>query len=161
MRGCGSGGNGEAGLGIVRGVVEKRETGAGAILEVDDVERGGALVEVVAVTARIEAEERAEEETDGRFVRDDHDVFPGMSPHQFNQRRQSAGGDGETTRPRRGSKGVGVLVPLEGFLGIFGFDLSLPWSVCSKWPTNLTESLPRGFALQVDEARPGCARFRS
>src|SRR5687767_9998208 len=58
--GCWNGRNGESGLGVVRCVVEEREARAAGLAEIHDVEGGRVLIEVVAITARIEAEQRAE-----------------------------------------------------------------------------------------------------
>ena len=44
------GGDGEAALGVMRRVVEERQARAGQVLEIDDVQRAGALVEIVAVS---------------------------------------------------------------------------------------------------------------
>jgi len=119
----GDGGDGETFLGVVGGVVEEREACARAVLEVDDVERSGALVEVVAITARIESEQRAEEKPDRRLVRDDHDVFAGMRADELDEGGQRARGDGEAAFTALRREGVGVLVPFERFLRILGFNL--------------------------------------
>src|SRR5258708_35056377 len=54
---------------VVRGVVEQGEPWAGDVLEVEDVERAGTLIEPVAVFARIDADQRADEEADRGLVR--------------------------------------------------------------------------------------------
>ena len=58
----------------MRGVVEEREPGPDFIAEIDSIEGRRALVEVVAVTPGIEAQERAEKQPDRAFVRDHEDL---------------------------------------------------------------------------------------
>src|SRR5438067_11494618 len=70
-----------------KSVVEEREPRTHRVFEVNDVECGRRLVEVVAVAARIEAEKRTEEKTDRCLVRDHENILAGMRSHDVEQRR--------------------------------------------------------------------------
>ncbi len=120
--GGGDGGDGEAAVLVVGGVVEEREPGAGGVAEIDDVKRGGALVEVVAVAARVEAEEGAEQEADGGFVGDDEDAVVRVGADDFHERRQGAGGDGEAALAAARGEGERVAVPFLRLLGELALD---------------------------------------
>ena len=60
---------------VVRDVVEEGEAGVGDVLEVEDVERGGVLVEAVAVFSRVESEQGRDEKADGGLVGDDDELL--------------------------------------------------------------------------------------
>src|SRR6476659_8842830 len=97
----------------MRGVVEERKARVGQLLEIEDVQRGGTLIEAVAILARIEAEEGAEEEADRRLVGDDEEVLPLVALHEIEQGGEGARRDLEAGLAARGREGVGVgLVPL-------------------------------------------------
>ena len=106
----------------MRGVVEKREAGAGAVLEVNDVERGGALVEIVAVAAGIETEERAQEQAIVALCEMTMMFSPSWVRTNSISAGRGAGGDGEAAFATGRSEGVGILFPFERFLGILGFN---------------------------------------
>jgi hypothetical protein len=65
------------------------------ILEVEGVQAGGCLVEPVAVAPRVEAEQAADHQPDGRLVRDDHHVLAGVPLDDATDDRQGAGQDVE------------------------------------------------------------------
>jgi len=118
----GHGRNRQALLGVMRGVVEERQPRAGDVLEVDDVERAGALVEIIAEAARIEPEQRADQQPDRRLVRDDQDLPAGMRAHDFDQRRQRARRHRQAALAAARREGVRVLVPLQRFFGELQVD---------------------------------------
>ena len=62
----------------MRGVVKQGQSRPAGVAKIDNVQRGRFLVEIIAITARIESKERAEQQPDGRFVGNDQDVFAGM-----------------------------------------------------------------------------------
>src|SRR6266436_2980794 len=74
----GNGWNCFAGFGIMRGVVKQSQSRAAGVAKIDNVQRSRFLVEIIAITARIESEEGAEQQPDGRFVGNGQDVFAGM-----------------------------------------------------------------------------------
>jgi hypothetical protein len=102
----------------------------GEVLEVDDVQRAGALVEAVAIFAGVESEERAEKEADGRLVRDDQDPLVAVLFDDAQQRRQRARGDRQAAFAVHRRKAVRVVLVPRILLGELALDvgarLSLP-----------------------------------
>jgi hypothetical protein len=76
-------------------VVEQHQTRPGRVLEVDDVEAGGRLIQPVAVAAGVEPEQAREQQAaQRRLVRDNQYVLPGVRdddlPHHRQRARQHA-----------------------------------------------------------------------
>src|SRR5256885_11761724 len=71
---------------VVRGVVEERELRAFGRREFEDVETGQVLLQAIAITARVHAHHRRDEQPVGRLVRDDQHRLPGMIGHDLSQR---------------------------------------------------------------------------
>lgn len=85
----------------MRSVVE--EAGADGVLEIDDIQRGGVLIEIVPIAARIKADQRTEEHADHGFVRDDEHAAALVFAHDVH----GTGG----ARPLSPPTGVKVLAP--------------------------------------------------
>src|SRR5207247_10586903 len=57
--------------GIVRRIVEKHEPRSDRIAEVDDIQTGGRLIEAIAISPSVDAEQATEQQADRCLVRDD------------------------------------------------------------------------------------------
>ena len=75
-------------VGVVRRVVEEHQAGPDGVAEVEDVQAGRALVEAIAVAARVEAEQAADQQADRRLVRHHRDVGARMGDHDLADHRQ-------------------------------------------------------------------------
>src|SRR5438067_8770745 len=108
--------NRQAGRGVVRGIVEKRQPRAHRVPEIDDVQRRRILIEGVAVTPRIESDERAEEKPDRRLVRHDKDIVRRVLAHNIHQNRQCPRRYGESALAADRRKRVRIFFPRRRFL---------------------------------------------
>ena len=70
----------------MRGIVEEGEPGVSRVAEIDDIQSGWILVEVVAITPRVEAEQRAEQQADGCFMRDNRNAATAVRPNDVKER---------------------------------------------------------------------------
>ena len=55
-------------ISIVRNIVEEHQAGAHRILEIQNAQAGRSLIEPVAVAARVEAQQAADQQAQGGFV---------------------------------------------------------------------------------------------
>src|SRR5438067_1756193 len=94
----------------MRRVVEERQARVREVAEVEDVERVRRLIEALAVLARIEAEERAEEEADRGLVGDDENALLAIVLDDLQQSGERAGGDGQAALAIGRREAVGVVV---------------------------------------------------
>src|SRR6266516_6951241 len=101
-----------AGFVVVRRVVEQREPRAGCVPKIDNVQRGRFLVEIVSISSWIKPKQRTEQKADGRFVRDDQNIFARMLAHQLDQWWQRARRHRQSAFAPHRSKCVRVLLPL-------------------------------------------------
>src|SRR5205809_3987808 len=108
---------------VVRRIVEQREPRVREVLEIDDVQRARALIEAVAVLARVESEERAEEEADGRLVRDDQDPLVAVLLDDVQQRWERARRDLQAALAVARRERVGVVLVARVLLGELSLDL--------------------------------------
>ena len=67
----------------MRSVVEQNQPRARRIAKIDNVQCRRLLIEIVPVTARIESEERAEQQANGRFVRHNENILAGVFPNEL------------------------------------------------------------------------------
>src|SRR5713101_313794 len=104
-------------------VVEEGQAGARGIAEIENVQRRGTLVEAVAVGARVEAEERTDQQSDSRLVGGDRDMLARMLRDDLEKRGQGAGGDGEATLAPLRREGERVSLPALIFFRIKLLDL--------------------------------------
>ena len=100
----------------MRGVVEQRQACADCILEVNDVQRGRILIQSIAIAARIESNERAEQQADSRFVGDNENVLGRVLPHDLHQHRQGASRHREPALSSHRRERVRILFPRRGFI---------------------------------------------
>src|ERR1044071_1217085 len=108
--------------GIMRGRIEKRQPRMGCVLEVDNIQSCRALIEIVAITTRIEPEKRAEQQPDRRLVRNNDDVLVAMFAHDIHQHRKRACRHRQATLSTLWRESVGVFLPGGRFLGKFRLD---------------------------------------
>jgi len=89
-------------------VVIEHQAGAHGILEIQDVQAGGGLIQSVAIAARIKAKQAADQQADGGFVRDDNDILTAVLEDDLADDRQGTGNDlyAALTLLRGKSKGV-------------------------------------------------------
>lgn len=125
--------DGESGLGIVGGVVEEGKTGPVALFEIENIQSGRALVEIVAVTPGIKPEQGTDEQPDRCFVRDNNDGFGGAGANDFQQGGQGPGRHREAGLAPFRRKRIGIVLPRGEFIGVLRFDIRsfqpLPMSV--------------------------------
>ena len=72
---------------VVRDVVKKHQPGTHRVFEIEDVEAGGCLVEPVAVAARVEAQQAADDEPKRSLVRNYQHIFIFMVDHHLTDDR--------------------------------------------------------------------------
>ena len=118
----------QAGFRVMRGVVEQHQPRSSSTLEIHDVQRGRILIEIVPVAARVESQQRAQQQTDRRLVRNDDHRTALMAAHDFDQRGQGTGRDRQTAFTALRREGVGIFLPRCGFRGNFS---SPSWRVSS------------------------------
>src|SRR5215207_4726670 len=75
---------------VVRDVVEEHQPGAHRVFEVQDVEAGGRLVQPVAVAARVETQQTADDEPKRSFMRNYQHIFILMVDYHLTDNRQGA-----------------------------------------------------------------------
>ena len=80
----------------MRSVIEQREPRTRGVAKIDNVQRSGFLIKIVAITARIECEERAEQKADRRLVRHDQNILARVLVDKFDQCRQRARSHSQT-----------------------------------------------------------------
>jgi len=72
----------------VRRIVEEHEPRVHGAAEVEHIQTRRRLIETVAISARVESEETAEEKADRRLVRDDDHALFAMTHHDLANRRK-------------------------------------------------------------------------
>ena len=65
----------------MRDVIEERKTRTSRAFEVDDIQCRRTLIQTIAVTTSVEAQQHAEKEADGRFVGYDDDLRLGVGDY--------------------------------------------------------------------------------
>ena len=93
------------------------------IVEVQYVETGGRLVQPIAVSARIEAEQARDHQPQGRLVRDDQHLFALVSRHDRTKDRQRAREHRQAGLAVGRRKREGVGFPRQVLLGRAGPEL--------------------------------------
>lgn len=114
---------GETAFGIVGGVVEESKTRTVALLEIENVESGRALVEIVAVTPGIKPEQGTYQQPNRRFVRDNNDGFSGASADDLQQGGQGPGRHRQAALAPSRRERIGIVLPGGKFIGVFGFHI--------------------------------------
>src|SRR6266849_3225633 len=100
----------------MRSVIEQSQPRPGRVPKVDNVQRSRFLIEVIAITTRIEAKKRAEQKPNRRLVRNNQDVFAWMAAHELDKHRQSARRHRETAFAADRCERVWILLPFRRFL---------------------------------------------
>ena len=91
-------------VGIMGDIVEKHQARMDGILEVQNVQTGGSLVETVTIAAFIESQQAAQDETDRCLVRDYYNVFILVIDDDLSDDRQGTCQDTDTRFPILRSK---------------------------------------------------------
>ena len=115
--------NRESAIRIMRSIVEKRETCATAFFEIENIEGGRALIEIVAVPARIKSKQRTDQQPYRRFVRDNYDGFAGVGGGDLQQGGQGSRRHRQAALATLGREGIRIVLPVGEFTGVFGFDI--------------------------------------
>ena len=107
---------------VVGRVVVKHETGPHGVLEVEDVEARGRLIEPVAVAASVDAEEARQKQPDGCLVRDHRHGLVRMTHDDRPHHRQRSGHHREPGLAALRREGERVLLPVRVLVRELGLD---------------------------------------
>jgi hypothetical protein len=137
----------------MRCVVVEHQARTHGVFEVEDIQARRGLIEPVAVTARVDAEQTAEEEAESGLVRDDRDRLPGMLQDERSKDRQRARHDREPRLPALGRERERIFLPRGVLLGELRLDFApgetLPAAMISRRPGNVSGTRPAGVPRSV------------
>lgn len=139
----------------MRDIVEEAQSGPYFAHEVENVQRGRALVEAVAVASHIETEQAADQQSVRTFVRYDQDTTMAMCLDDAPDNRQGSVQDIQTWLPAVRSNGEGIFLPDAIFFLEVAFDFGAP----QAFPAPVVDSLSCGSA--IGSSRWGAARIRA